>query len=218
MEISAQPELTLYGAYFSRPFRVCWMLKELGLPYAHVPVQPESEDIRRLGARTDWYRAINPNARIPTLKHGDFLIWESSAINLYLVQTFGGPLRPETPEGFGRALQWSFFAANDIEPPMVPLRRMLFKTAVQDRDPHLLQQVQDRFRAGLAVIDQALAQTGYLQGPAWGLADFVAASVLYALEYFGYEGYASFGRLRRWLDVSYGRPAARQAIALCEPL
>ncbi len=29
--------LTLYGAMLSRAHRVVWMLKELGLPFAHVP-------------------------------------------------------------------------------------------------------------------------------------------------------------------------------------
>lgn len=210
----AEPDLTLYGAYTSRPFRVCWMLKELGLGFEHVPVAPGSSDAAKLGAQTPWYRAINPNERIPALRDGGFFIWESAAINLYLVQKYGGPLCPSTPEGFGRALQWAFFMSNDVEPPMVEVRRALFKTAPADRDMSALDKAQTRFDQALTILDEALAGSGYLQGPRWGLADLLAAGVLYALEDYGYEGFERFPRLRGWLDESYARPAAQQAIAL----
>ena len=54
--------ITLYGHPFSRAHRVMWMLRELDLPFDHVPT-----DFIHGGTRTDAFKAVNPNGRVPAL-------------------------------------------------------------------------------------------------------------------------------------------------------
>ena len=107
--------LKIYGQARSRTYRVLWLCTESKIPFEHDPVSIHVPDAT---AKTDWYRKLNPNARIPTIDDDGFVMWESGAINLYLAEKYKSPLWPTTTQGKGRALQWGFFIANDVEPPM----------------------------------------------------------------------------------------------------
>ena len=61
----------------SRAFRVLWMARELGLQYENVPLDPRAGDTRK----PDYLR-INPNGHVPAIVDGDYVLWESLAINL----------------------------------------------------------------------------------------------------------------------------------------
>ena len=102
--------LKLYGQYRSRAFRVCWLLKESNIPYEHVNV---TINVPNATAKEDWYRGLNPNARVPTIDDDGFVMWESAAINFYLAEKYKSPLLPPDMANKGRALQWDFFISND---------------------------------------------------------------------------------------------------------
>ncbi len=203
--------LKLYGDFLSRPFRVCWMLKESNVPYEHVPVSVEGEDPQ---ARAPWYLALNPNARIPTIDDEGFVLWETPAINFYIARKYRSPLWPDTAAGEARALQWAFYAASDLEPAVVAVRRLKYKCSANKPDSDALARAEDRVVETLGPVNDALEKTGFLQRDRWGLADFMVASVLFSLHEFEYPNFAVFPRLGEWLNASYARPAAREAIAL----
>lgn len=76
-------QLLLYDhPYSSNALKVRFALAELGLPYEkrHVPLERP---------RPDWYVAVNPFGRIPTLVDGDLVLPESNAIVRYLVAREG---------------------------------------------------------------------------------------------------------------------------------
>ena len=61
--------------------------------------------------------ALNPNGRIPTLvdhANGDFVVWESDAIVLYLVDRYDKARRLSVEDENGRAevVQWLFFQSS----------------------------------------------------------------------------------------------------------
>ena len=62
--------IKLYGIPRSRTMRPLWMLEELGVPYENVRVSFVNE------TRTPTYLKINPNGHIPTLQHGDLVLFE----------------------------------------------------------------------------------------------------------------------------------------------
>ena len=104
--------ITLYGAMNSRAHRVVWMLKELALPYAHVPT-PFTDGSTH---RPEFLR-INPNGRVPALDDDGFLLHESMAINLYLARKHGGPLAPAGLVEEALATQWSFWVVTKLARP-----------------------------------------------------------------------------------------------------
>lgn len=77
----------LHGAPYARTNYVIWTLKELGLEYENIPVNP-----MRGETKTPEYMALNPNGLIPTLEEDDLVLWESTAINFYLAKNYGDGL------------------------------------------------------------------------------------------------------------------------------
>lgn len=74
--------ITLYGAKLTRSFRALWALEEAELPYNYIKIKLGSDQIN--GSRTDEYRRINPQGKIPTLVDEQFTITESAAILNYI--------------------------------------------------------------------------------------------------------------------------------------
>ena len=62
-----------------RAFKVMAAANHLGIDYKLHMV-----DLRKGEQKSPQYAALNPNMRMPTLKDGDFVLWESNAILQYL--------------------------------------------------------------------------------------------------------------------------------------
>ena len=70
-----------------------------------------------LGNKPDWFRAISPLGKVPLLKVGDAVIFESAVILEYLEDTQPTPLHPQTPMDRARHRAWIEFGSsilNDI--------------------------------------------------------------------------------------------------------
>ena len=204
--------LKIYGQARSRAFRVLWLAKEINLPYEHIPVSIHVEGAQ---AKEDWYKQLNPNTRIPTIDDDGVILWESAAINVYLARKHGGTLYPKTAEGEGRMLQWGFYIANDVEPPMIAMFQHRVAFPPEKRIPAIADEGEKKLQPGLQTIEGQLEKTPFLQGNEWGMADFLAASVLYTLYMMKYD-LSKFPRLGAWLSASCERPAAREARKLRE--
>ncbi len=202
--------LKIYGQARSRAFRVIWLCKESGIAYEHIPVSIHVDNAQ---AKEDWYRALNPNARIPTIDDDGFVMWESSAINLYLAEKYASPLYPGTAAGRGRMLQWAFFIANDVEGPMIMVFQNRFAFPPEKRVAALADEGEKKMLPKLAVIEQALAANGYLGLDRWDMTDFIASSVMYSLIGMKYD-LSAFPNVAAWLQTSVSRPAAVEAIKL----
>ena len=109
--------LTVYGdPESSRAWWNTWMCRELNLDFDNVPLRFLDPEIKG-----DEYRAVNPNGFIPTIKDGEFKLFESMAINLYLAKKSGSMFYPESLEEEALAWQWSFWAVTRIEVPLLTL-------------------------------------------------------------------------------------------------
>src|SRR5215831_174610 len=62
-----------------RAFKVMALANHLGLDWSLRML-----DLTKGEQRAPEYAALNPNMRMPTLKEGDYVLWESSAILQYL--------------------------------------------------------------------------------------------------------------------------------------
>ena len=88
------------------------MLEELGLTYESVYL-----DFQKGEHKAPEFTKYNPNGRIPALidhHNGDFVIWESSAILLYLVDRYDKEKKISVTDEKEKATlnQWLFFQAS----------------------------------------------------------------------------------------------------------
>lgn len=95
--------LTFYFAPMSTASLTDGVLAELGTPHERVQV-----DLGAGGAKRPEFLAINPNGRVPAIVHDGTAIWESSAITMYLGETFGveAGLYPAPGPRRGEAMKW----------------------------------------------------------------------------------------------------------------
>ena len=65
---------------------------------------------------------MNPNGLVPTIKDGDFVLWESNSIMRYLNAKYGnGKLLPASAEGMANANRWMDWQLSAFNPAIVPL-------------------------------------------------------------------------------------------------
>ena len=204
--------LKLYGQYRSRAFRVAWLCKESNIPYEHVNV---SINVEGAQCKEPWYRALNPNARVPTSDDDGFVMWESAAINLYLAEKYKSPLWPSDLKGKGRAYQWAFFIANDVEPHLITVMQNRVMLAPEKRNAALADAADGKLQPRLKVMDDFLQKNRFFDIDRWGLADFMVASVCYSFFAMKYD-LSKYPHLHKWLMASIERPKAREARALRE--
>ena len=201
--------ITLYGIATSRAFRCLWMLEELGLEYEHKALDFRGDDLR-----SEEYRAINPNARVPTLQDGELTLWESMAINLYLAQRYGGEqgLWPNSTETQALAYQWSFWVMTEVEQPLLTVLMHKRVKPEAERDPQKVSRNEGILRGPFATLDQSLDGREYLVDDRFTVADLNMAAV------FSWCKPArvplnDYPNLSAWLDRCLARPARRRAQA-----
>ncbi|MGQ0547185.1 MAG: glutathione S-transferase family protein [Betaproteobacteria bacterium] len=204
--------LKLYGQYRSRAFRVAWLLKESGIPYEHVDV---TVNVAGATCKDPAYVALNPNARVPTIDDDGFVMWESAAINLYLAEKYASPLWPKDLQGKGRAYQWAFFIANDVEPHMITIMQHRVLFAPEKREPALAGAADEKLQPRLKVLNDHVFAHGYFDLDRWGLADFMVASACYSFFVMKYD-LSTVPAFQKWLMASIERPGAKEARALRE--
>ncbi|MET0428333.1 MAG: glutathione S-transferase family protein, partial [Microvirga sp.] len=103
--------MIVYGTGYSPYVRkILVALAEKGVPYEHVPCMFHAPDAA--------FQAASPLGKIPAIDDDGFKLSESMAINLYLAKKHG-KLQPATPQSEAKAIQWSFWAAHEVDRQVV---------------------------------------------------------------------------------------------------
>ena len=194
--------ITLYGHPYSRAHRVMWMLKELGLPFGHIPTGFQDG-----GTKQAEFLAINPNGRVPVLVDGDVTIFESLAINLYLSRKYGGATAADGLVEESLATQWSFWVVTEIEKPLLfaAANLMLFgEEGRSEADAAIGIAKLDR---PCRVLEAHLATQNYLLGDRFTVADINVAGPMTLIAIAGVP-IDRYPRMAAWLDRCLERPAA----------
>ncbi len=205
--------LKIFGAPHSRAFRVIWLANEIGIPYEHIPV---TFNVPNAQCKEPWYLALNPNGLLPAVDDDGFVLWETAAINLYLASKYPSSLYPTTPQDLGRMLQWTFFAATEIEPAMLTLLLNRVALPPEQRSATLADQSEHTLRTKLVILEQQLGKTPFFGGDRWNMADFMVACVLYVVMVRLKLDLTAYPKLDAWLTASLNRPAAIVARKLRE--
>lgn len=212
--------LTIYGVYRSRASRNYWLANELGIPFKCEPViqayrlsDPNAADAPP-HTRSASFLKVNPNGHIPSMDDDGLALHESLAINLYLAKKHGGPLAPTDLAEDGLMTMWSLWAATEVESHA--LQVLTHRAGKPElRDAKLAQAAIDVLRAPFAVLDKALAASGFLVGGRFTVADInVAEVVRYAMA--APELFSAAPRVKAWLEGCHARPAFKAMMAARE--
>ena len=90
----------------------------------HLGLNPEIHDIDvyRGEGRSPEYLAVNPSGKIPTLIDGEFVLFESNAILLYLAEAHGANrLWSSESRQRSRIAQWLFWESAHWQPVLIAL-------------------------------------------------------------------------------------------------
>jgi glutathione S-transferase len=196
----------LYGISGSRAIRSIWAAEEVGLDYEHVPTHFAKE------AKSPEYLAINPNGRIPALVEGDFVLFESMAINLYLAKKYGGDLYPRSAEGEASAFQWSLWGISEIEPLQMQIVVQKFFTPEEKFDARVVARSEKGLKRPLDVLEATLAKRDCLLGDRFTIADLNVSAVMLLLEMVAMD-LSGWPNVSAWLERCYSRDSLAKARA-----
>ncbi len=191
--------MTLYTAATPNGWKISIALEELGIPYDVRVI-----DFATNEQKSDWYVNINPNGRIPALVDGDFSLFESGAILIYLAEKTG-KLLPTDPKGRSRVIQWLMFQMSAVGPMMGQANVFLRYF------PEKIQPAIDRYQREVTrlfgVLDKQLATHEYIAGE-YSIADIALWPWVSGYEWSGVS-VEEFPHLQRWLALVGSRPAVQ---------
>ena len=196
----------------ARKVTVC--LAELGAPYRMTWI-----DLAGGQQFSDDFLAVNPNGRIPALVDhdgpggGPLSVFESGAILFYLAEKFGRFLPPAGDPARQRTAQWLFWQMANQGPMLGQLNHFLFYAPqLGCPEGEGLDYAQTRYRKEydrlLGVLDRHLADSEYLAGDDYSIADMAAIPWLVAHPGVGAD-LSPFRQLMRWYDAVTARPGVR---------
>ena len=192
--------IDLYTSPTPNGWKASIMLEEIGLPYTVKPIRLE-----KLEQRQEWYLKLNPNGRIPTIvdhDEGDFAVFESGAILLYLAGK-AGQLMPKDPKGRSVVIQWLMFQMGGVG-PMQGQANVFYRYA-PEKIPYAIERYQKETKRLYKVLDHRLADHEYLAGD-YSIADIATWPWVTLHDWAGVD-IDDLPNLERWIQRVGERPA-----------
>ena len=147
-------------------------LAEKGLAYEMVQRAPHSAEQVRL----------HPFGRIPALRDGDFILFETSAIVRYLDECFPEPrLLPASVRERARAEQWVSAASSYLYDAIIRryvLQYLFPKGPGGQPDQKVIAAAREEIVRYLAILDDAYGERDVIAGETFGIADLVLAPII----------------------------------------
>jgi len=189
------------------PVKVALFLEEAAVPYEVVPV-----DTRRGEQFTPQYRAINPNAKTPAIDDDGVVVFDSSAILLYLADKTGKFLPAGTPALRGELLSWLMFVASGIGP--YSGQCVHFKHFAPEPKDYAVNRYSYEAHRHWGILEERLARRRYLVGDTYTIVDMAVWGWSRALGFVLGDEAAKYPNVKRHCDEIGARPAAARADAL----
>jgi len=150
--------------------------------YLGIPLEKIYLDIAKGDSRTPEFLKLNPNGKMPTLVYGDFSLWESNAILMYLCSKKpGNSLWPADELTRIDISRWLFWQQAHW---MRGCGQLLFERLVKkffgqgDPNPEKEKEGEEAVKFNAAVLNQSLEGKNYLVNDQLTLADFAVAAPL----------------------------------------
>jgi len=179
--------------------RAAIALTEKGVAFERITVD--------LANKPDWFLAISPLGKVPLLKVGDAVIFESAVILEYLEETQPAPLHPADALQRAEHRSWMEFGST-ILMDLWTFYTAMDETAFQAK----AKQLTEKF----ARLEQRLGEGPYFDGARFSLVDAVFGPVFRYFDVF--DRIADFGmlsgkpRLAAWRHALAQRPSVARAV------
>ena len=211
--------LQLYSLATPNGVKVTVMLEEL-LALGHAGAEYDAWLIRidEGGQFGSGFVAVNPNSKIPALcdRSGPtpIRVFESGAILLYLAEKFGGAFLPAGGRERAECLSWLFWQMGSA--PFLGGGFGHFYAYAPSKIEYAIDRYAMEVKRQLDVLDRHLAQTPYLAGSDYSIADMavwpwygtlVKGQIYEAGEFLQVQEYA---HVLRWTDQIAQRPAVKR--------
>lgn len=180
--------LKLYGGPRTRAAISQWYLEELQIPYEYI-----SLDLQAGEHRQPDYLAINPVGKVPAIVDGDFKLWESGAILLYLADKYDPTVT--TAEHRAELAQWVVFANATFGP------NVFIASTREQEMPRLL-----------SFLNQHLEQRTFLLDDRFSVADVAVGAFLSYMPIMLKIGFEDYSAIDRYTQQLAERPGFQKSI------
>lgn len=193
--------LTLFHAPFSRSTRIIALIDELGLR-DRVQIEPVSVT-RPDGSGGPDPKNPHPEGKVPLLVHDDAVIWETTAIALYLADMApdAGLTCPVGSPDRGTFLSWLSWYGGVLEPVIV--------LSLSGLEHPVLTTTFRGLPEAMSRLADALKGRDYLVGDEFTVADLIIASTFSTLPQLMPEN----PEIQGWVARCANRPAMKRAVA-----
>ena len=210
-------EITIFGFPHSTFVHIARLvLTHKEAPYIFEDLEPDMGSPKHL--------ALHPFDRVPILRHGDFMLYETSAIVTYIEELFPTPaLQPDTPQGRARMNQWISAVNSYYYPYMiyhVSHERNVFPELGIPSDEAVVAHALPKIEVGLQVAERQLSHgQGFLLGSEVTLADYylMPSTHSFGRTPEGKTMYASFPVVQAWRERMEALPTVRSFRAAQPP-
>jgi GST-like protein len=191
------------------------MLEECGLPYRAIPVNIGAGEQFRPG-----FLEISPNNKIPAMvdpqgPDGEPIsLFESGAILVYLASKTGRFL-PKADRAKFEVLQWLMFQMGGVGPMLGQAHH--FRMYAPEKIPYAIDRYTNEARRLYGVIDKRLAQSEWLGGDEYSIADMATFPWLRSWHNQGVV-LDEYPDLKRWFDTIAERPAVQRGVQVLADL
>ena len=181
-----------------RDLRARWALEEAGILYKTRLLEQGDQD------KPD-YRVLQPFGQVPILQDGDFTLFESGAIVLYVGER-SETLLPKDPVARAHATQWLIAALNSIEPFLMNVALIDLFYANEEWAKLRRPGAVDFAKRRLAGLSKSLGDQPYLDGDRFTAGDLMMTTVLRILPALVVDQ-----RLAAYVERCTARPAFKRA-------
>ncbi|MES2745708.1 MAG: glutathione S-transferase family protein [Bdellovibrionota bacterium] len=160
-------------AYQDRSDRVRWLLEELKVPYENIWLKKKNGDLT-----APAYLELNPQGRTPTLVDGDIILFESTALCLYIADAYGyGSLAPRTEDKKIRAeyMQWMTWSTGSLE---CVIARMFTHVSTPEETLVTKTYVKEQCEIFKKLLVPILSKQDYILSSGFSAADIMLAAII----------------------------------------
>lgn len=197
--------LKLHHLRIGRSIFTVWLLEELGAEY-----EMQIYDRNEMGRAPPELKKAHPLGKSPVIEDDGFVLAESGAIALYLLEKFDssnqlGP--PDDTKGRAEWMQWLMYTEASAFAPML-IKLLLSRS--EDKPP-----VFDMFSTGevalqLGYVEARLADRDYVMGETFSAPDIGMTYIAEMAERLG--ELAPYPKLAAYLTRNKARPAFQRAL------